>query len=101
MTMPNNQFKIKWVEKYSVKPFITKETLNWYKWCQKIGRREYLKRSREKTARFARKHPGNNHWRVFKATILNEMKLDAKTINRLKRKVERNQSVKGLRKELE
>lgn len=74
MVMLNTKLPIKWVMKYSKKPIfqMTPGTLAYYKWAQKIGRREFLKKSREKTATFEKKHPGNSYFRVFKTLYLRD-----------------------------
>lgn len=98
MTLPNKKsIKLKWVQKYSVKPFLKQSTINWYKSCQKMGRREYLKRSRIKTAKFDKKHPGNKHWRVFKATVLKDKNLSYQKLTALKGKIEKNKSFDGIK----
>lgn len=97
MTLPNKKsIKLKWVQKYSVKPFLKDSTINWYKSCQKMGRREFLKRSRIKTNKFNKKNPGNLQWRVFKTTILKNKDLSYQKLTGLKSKIHRNQSVKGI-----
>lgn len=98
MTMPNMNSKLKWIQKYSIKPINNKGTIAYYKWAQKIGRREFIKKSHQKTARFERKHPGNNHWRVFKATVLKDEKLSQKLFNKVKKKIETYKTVRGIEK---
>lgn len=99
MTIPNKRFyKLKWVQKYSIKPILSKGTLAYYKWAQKIGRREFLKRSHRKTIKFNRKNPGSIHWRVFKCKILKNKNVSINKLNELKAVIIKNKSVKNLRK---
>jgi len=95
MTMPNTRYsKSKWVQKYSIKPIISEATLKWYKWCEKIGRREYLKKSKIKTIKFNKKHPGNLKYRVFKSTVLKNKNVNPELLIQFKTLIEKNKSVK-------
>jgi len=97
--MLNSKLPTKWVEKYSNTPVmrLTPGTINWYKWCAKIGRREYLRKSRLKTARFEKKHPGNKYWRVFKCTVLKNENVSNELFLKCKTKIEKYQTVRGMK----
>lgn len=99
MTMPNKNLAKEnpWVLKYSIKPLLSKGTLNWYKYCQKIGRRKYLKKSRLKTLKFNKNNPGNLNFRVFKSTTLKSKNVNPELQIKFKRLVESNKSAKGMR----
>lgn len=90
--------KIKsWHNRYGLKPLshLSKETINWYKWCSKIGRKEYLKKSREKTQKFEQKHIGNRAFRVFKCMILKNKNVNIKLESKFKKLIENKASVKA------
>lgn len=97
MVMLNNNLPIKWLQKYSKKPIaqLTPGTISYYKWAQKIGRKEYLKLSRQKTNRFERKHKGNLQFRVFKSVILKNKNVSLELMVKFKNLIEQKKSAKG------
>lgn len=81
-----------WNFKYSRKPLtmLSDGTLYWYKWASKVGRKYYLKRSKIKTKRFERKHPGNLSFRVFKTLVLKNKNVNPRLMFKLKKLIETN-----------
>lgn len=100
MVMLNRKLPKYWHIKYSKTSImnLTPGTINWYKYCEKLGRREYLKRSREKTVRFNEKHPGNLQFRVFKTRVLKEFNVSNELFLKCKNKIEKYNSVRGMKK---
>jgi hypothetical protein len=85
-----------WHKRYGLKPLnnLTKGTLNYYKWCTKIGRKQYLAKSRIKTKKFNKNHPGNLHFRVFKCTTLKGKNVSPELLLNFKTVIENEKSTK-------
>jgi hypothetical protein len=73
---------------------MTKGTLNWYQWCCKIGRKEYLRKSNIKTKRFYKYNPNDLQWRVFKTTVLKGKNVSPELMLKFKKLIEVKGSVK-------
>lgn len=85
-----------WSKKYGRKPFksLTKGTCSYYQWCAKLGRREFLLRSRIKDTVFQINNMENLNWRVFKCTILKGKNVSPEMLLKFKKLVETKGSVK-------
>lgn len=100
MTMPNIRIQLKWVQKYSIKnpTLLTKGTLNYYKWAQKMGRKKFLKWNHKKNAKFIKNHPNNLNYRVFKSTILKNKNVNSELLINFRNLIENKGTAKGAKK---
>lgn len=94
MTMLN--ITLPWIKKYSRNPIytFTPRTIAWYKYCQKIGRRKYLKITKEKTAKHRKRYPNNLRFRIFKSTILKNKNINSRLLKEFQKLIEFTGSTK-------
>lgn len=95
--MVNKDIALKWIQKYSNNDYGTfsTQTIAWYRSCSKMGRREFLRRSRKKTRLFEKRHPENRKFRVFKCLVLKNKTTNPLVIYNFKKLIEKNRSAKG------